>query len=437
MEQNNPKVMNAWAFYDWANSVYNLVITTAIFPIFYKAQAVHFTNTIDGKEVGFVNFWGIDIINTSLYGYVFAASFVVITLLMPLLSGIADYTDTRKRFLQFFCYLGATSCMALYFFDSKYIEISMLAPFFASIGFWGSLVFYNSYLPIIATPDKQDALSAKGFSLGYFGSVLLLVAILFMITTYGKHLTRYSFLAVGLWWAGFAQITYAQLPGKTRKHNKRKRSEILKSGYLELIKVWNELKVQKRLTRFLSAFFTFNTGVQTVLLLAVLFAEQEINWPIVDGEKDSSGLIISMILIQLVAILGALSMSRLSKWFSNIRVLQMCTALWITACVIAYFITEPVEFYFLAALVGFVMGGIQSLSRSTYSKMLPKTDDPTSYFSFYDVLEKIGLIIGPFLFATVNWITGGMRPSVLVVMTFFIIGFLLLFRVPKLSHKSA
>lgn len=426
--KNDPKVINSWAFYDWANSVYNLVITSTIFPIYFEKQAVHYTRETAEGTVNLVRCFGREFVNTELYSYVFSLSFLLVVAMVPLLSGIADYKGNKKSFMKFFCYLGAAACISLYFFDKDHLELSLLSPFLASIGFWGSLVFYNAYLPEIATPDMHDKVSAKGFSLGYIGSVILLVAILASNMIYDVPF-KIGFLLVGVWWAGFAQITYARLPKNTfGNHKEKSDSKLIYRGFQELKKVWFELQEIPRLKKFLAAYFTYNTGLQTVMLLAVLFASTEIDWPLDEhGEKQSSGLIISIILIQLIAVLGATIMSRLSKRIGNIPVLRLGVSIWILICVIAYFIHTPAEFYVLAAMVGFVMGGVQSMSRSTYAKMLPETKDHASYFSFFDVLEKMGLVVGPFLFGWLNGLTGGMRTSVLMIMVFFIIGLLLLF----------
>ncbi len=427
--KNDPKVVNGWAFYDWANSVYNLVITSVVFPKFYLSQ----TEPI-------VTFFGREFNNVELYSYVFSASFVIVSLLVPLLSGIADYLGNKKRFMKFFCYLGAAACVSMFFFDKEHLELSMLSPFFASIGFWSSLVFYNSYLPQIATPDQHDRISAKGFSLGYIGSILLLISIIVAIKTIDlgvdangdslqHYITRIGFVAVGLWWAGFAQITYKRLPKNVQEKDPEKEKGYIYKGYRELNKVWKELAGQGVLKRFLLSYFIYNMGVQTIMLLAVVFADEEINWPIdeLTGEPDKTGLIVSIILIQLVAVVGAFIMSRLSRRIGNIPVIQFAVLIWIGICVSAYFITEPNQFYWLAATVGFVMGGIQSMSRSTYSKMLPETKDHASYFSFFDVLEKVGLIIGPFLFGFVTGYFDGMRNAVIVLGTIFVLGFIALF----------
>ncbi|MBI1306200.1 MAG: MFS transporter [Bacteroidetes bacterium] len=436
LEKNNPKVENGWAFYDWANSVYNLVITSAVFPIYFEAVAWHRKlPTEGGKEIKYLSAFGREFVNMELYSYVFSVSFVLVTLLIPLLSGIADYSGSKKRFMQFFCYLGSAACISLFWFDTNNIELSLISPFLASIGFWGSLVFYNSYLPEISTPDRQDRLSAKGFAFGYVGSVILLVAILVGNQMFDMPI-KYGFVAVGIWWAGFAQITYSRLPHNIYNKKPDPNFSYIKKGYQELMSVAKEVRKQPRLVRFLTAFFIYNMGVQTIMLLAGVFAVEEILWPLKeDGTKDTSGLIISIILIQLVAVLGAMLMSRLSRKVGNISVIKLAIVIWLIVCILAYFTYSPAAFYALAALVGFVMGGIQSMSRSTYSKMLPETTDHASYFSFYDVLEKIGLIIGPFLFGFTTGQLGGMRNAVLILASIFVIGYILMIPVSILERK--
>lgn len=444
-KKNDPKVIKAWTFYDWANSVYNLIISTAIFPIFYqgvtKKYAEHngLIEKIDGQTVEMVMFFGRKFVNTELYSYVYSASFLVIVLLVPILSGIADYSGTKKLFMKIFCYIGAAGCASLSMFDVENLEFSMFSIFMASIGFWGSLVFYNSFLLEIADKDQHDKISARGFGLGYIGSVLLLVAILVMD---GMEIlpikTGSSFILVAVWWVGFAQYTYYYLPDKSHYPKREKQYNILWYGYREIRKVWNELKEHPRVKWFLSSYFVYNMGVQTIMLLAVLFASKEIQW-VPDGEwwqTKQTGLIVSIILIQLVAVGGAWVMSKWSSRFGNLKTLMGAALIWIICTIIAYFIHLPQEFYLLALLVGFVMGGTQSLSRSTYSKMLPPTDDHASYFSFFDVMEKVGLIFGPLMFGLLEGIFGNMRMSVLMLMSFFVVGLVLLSITRRIEAKD-
>ena len=422
IQRSNPKIVNAWAFYDWANSAYPLVITTAIFPMFYEAIT---TSEIDGISSDLVSFWGMEFKNTELYSYVASFSFLVVSMISPLLSGIADYSDSKKEFLQFFCYLGAISCGSLYFFDVNHLEWSMLPVFTASVGFWGSIVFYNAYLPQIAPPEEHDRISAKGYALGYIGSSILLIANLVLIMGFDMN-ARWAFVSVAIWWIAFAQVTYRRLP-KVYAVEKAYENKFTK-GWKELKKVWYQLKELKTIRRYLISFFIFSMGVQTVMLMATLFAAKEIDW----GEDQAkSGLIISVLIIQFVAIGGAYLLSWLSAKWGNIKALALTLYIWIGICIIAWFIHSPLEFYITAGLVGLVMGGIQSLSRSTYSKLVPETKDYASFFSFYDVLEKLGIVIGTFSYGFIEGFTGSMRNSIIALITFFILGLFFLFRVPR------
>jgi MFS transporter, UMF1 family len=424
MKKYSKKIQNGWAFYDWANSVYPLVITSAIFPIFYESL----TNGDDGNTV---TFFGYEFINTSLISFVSAASFLFISSFLPLLSGIADYMGNKKRFLQFFCYLGATSCMSLAFFNVENLELSLFAFFMASVGFWSSLVFYNAYLPEIAPVEEHDKLSAKGFSLGYLGSSsLLIICLILVLSASTKEAAffnmRLSFVMTGLWWIGFSQITYSRLPKTPKKGHEK---NIIWKGYRELKNVWRELKHTKRLKRYLGAFFVYSMAVQTIMIMAVYFGSQEISWP--DKDAARGGLITSVLLIQFIAILGAFLLSRFSAIMGNLKALMLVVFLWICICIGALWVYTPTHFYITAAAVGLVMGGIQALSRSTYSKFLPETKDTTSYFSFYDIAEKLGIVIGTFSYGFIQQITGSMRNSIFALIVFFVVGFILLLRVPK------
>ena len=434
LEKGNSKLLNAWAFYDWANSVYSLVIASAIFPIFYGALF-----KIKGSL--YIDIFGTTLKSTALISFVTAAAFLLVALISPLLSGIADFVGNKKNFMKFFCYLGALSCIALYWFSLENIYWSLLAYFLGLVGFWGSLVFYNSYLPDIAFPEQQDGISAKGYSLGYIGSVILLIVNLAMVMkpelfgisgTSGEakmKAMRYSFITVGVWWILFSQYTYYYLP-KGNKDQKVTKSVIF-NGFRELQKVWSLLGENLKLKRFLGSFFVYGMAVQTVMIVAVYFGEQEIQWTS-DSEK-TTGLIISILVIQLVAILGAIMTSKASAKFGNIVTLIFLNCVWAVLCIIAFFVTTPVEFYLTAGFVGLVMGGIQALSRSTYSKLLPETDDTASFFSFYDVTEKIGIVIGMFLYGIIDQVTGSPRYSIIFLGLFFVSGIILLLRVRKIT----
>jgi MFS transporter, UMF1 family len=427
MQTASKKVINGWAMYDWANSVYNLVITSTIFPTYFESV------TGDGNDQttnDHVVFLGRSFVNTALYNYSLSFAMLIVALISPLLSSIADYKGNKKKFLNFFLTMGSLACALLIFFTSaSTLYIGIVCSIVACVGFWGSLVYYNSYLPEIAAPEDRDIVSAKGFTYGYIGSVLLQV-ICFLFIFFPQVLggdkdsiVQYqaSFLLVGLWWWGFGQFSLSRLPKSVPAGTGDLEHHILSKGYRELRKVWNELKHLAKLKRFLFAYFFYNMGVQTVMLVAALYGKGELAMP-------TTNLIVAILIIQLIAIPGAYAISRLSSLIGNMKALMICIIVWIVICVYGYLIPAGniPQFYILGTVIGFVMGGIQSLSRSTYSKLMPITRDTASFFSFYDVTEKIGMVIGTLSFGIFTELTGSQRSSVLSVMSFFIIGFVLL-----------
>jgi UMF1 family MFS transporter len=444
----NPKVGWAWALYDWANSVYNLVITATLFPIYFAIIA-----TSDGNENA--EFLGMTFKSTVLYDYSVAFAYLIIALILPLLSGIADSGGYKKRFMQFFTLLGAASCSLLFFFNEQRFDMGVVLMMTAVIGYAGSLVFYNSFLPEIAPPEMHDKWSARGFSLGYFGSSLLLIASVLCLLNphwffnvdqvtaqlatqfpeldkqaidlkasayFMRQIGPYIFLTVGIWWIGFAMIPFYHLP--TNPYKKKREGRAFLKGYREIQKVWGEIRGNKVLKRYLGGFFFFNMATQTIMLVAVIFAKNEV-------KMESGDLITTVLIMQFVAILGAFLFSMLSRKTYNTLVLRIAVVIWITICLMAYFVQNSTEFYILAAMVGLVMGGTQALARSTYSKLLPDTTDHASYFSFYDVSEKIGIVLGLLLFGVIDDITGSMRNSTVALSLLYGIGLVWLFMLPK------
>ncbi|MGL2993279.1 MFS transporter [Flavobacterium sp. TSSA_36] len=432
LPKGNKKLLNAWAFYDWANSVYTLTIASAVFPIFYEA--------LFADKSHYIDVFGMHLKNSALISFITALAFLAVALISPLLSGIADYVGNKKSFMKFFCYLGALSCMGLYWFNLDAIYSGLLFYFLGLLGYWGSLVFYNSYLPDIAFTEQQDAISAKGYSLGYIGSVILLIINLAMIMkpklfgisgTDGEaamKAMRYSFVMVGVWWILFSQYTYYFLPKGNKKTDEPIHKDIIFNGFKELKKVWLILSDNLPLKHYLYGFFVSSMAVQTVMLVATYFGAQEIEWK--TKEDSTTGLIICILLIQLVAVLGAYLTSKASEKFGNIKTLIVINTIWILLCVGAFIITSPNQFYIMAAFVGLVMGGIQALSRSTYSKFLPETTDTASFFSFYDVAEKVGIVIGMCVYGIIDQVTGSPRFAIVFLALFFFIAVLLLKRVP-------
>ncbi|MEO9964803.1 MAG: MFS transporter [Reichenbachiella sp.] len=426
---NDKKTINAWCSYDWANSVYNLIVTTAIFPIYYNSV------TESAFNDDLVTFFGININSSVLYSYAISFSFLIAVLLYPILSGIADYRGTKKAFMRFFTYLGSLACIGLYFFVGSNIEYGIILAITASLGYASSVVFYNAFLPEIATEDQMDNVSAKGFSMGYIGSVLLLIFSLILVSipeTFGFEdagsATRFVFLLVGIWWFGFAHIAFAALKDDNTKG--KITNEVLRSGFNELKKVFFSLKENINSIRFLYSFFFYSMGVQTVMLLAPLFAAEEIG-------MESNEMIIVILIIQLVAVGGAYLFAFISKKNGNKMAISIAIVIWFSICVLAYFIGDKTIFFGLAGLLGLVMGGIQSISRSTYSKLIPEnTKDTASYFSFYDVTEKFGIVLGTMGFGYILQLTGSMRNSMLFMGIFFVVGIIILSR-SNLNKKEA
>lgn len=440
LKKGNKKIIGAWAFYDWANSVYPLVITTAVFPLFY--------GMITGGKDATVTFLGTEWNNTVLYTYTLSFSFLIVAFISPILSSIADYMGNKKRFMQFFCFLGSLSVMSLYFFDGiDKLWVGITFSILASIGFWGSLVFYNAFLTEIAHPDNHDEISAKGFINGYIGSVFLLVFILTMImfpNWYGfidhpladgekppVKVFQYAFVLVGIWWISFAQYTFYHLPSNSFKRKPEK--DYIFKGFRELRKVFKEIRQHKTIYIFLWAFFLISSGVQTIIVLAGKFGDEELGLP-------TMNLIITILLIQLVAIVGAMLFSRISKKIGNIKTLKITIVIWVLVSIGAYLLpgespNVDLYFYALGGVLGLVLGATQTLARSTYSKLIPEdTYDNATYFSFYDVTEKLAIVMGTLSFGLVMSYTKSMRSSVLVLAIFFLLSFIVISFMKKTKY---
>ncbi|MBD1425307.1 MFS transporter [Sphingobacterium arenae] len=427
IEKNNRRLIRSWSMFDWANSAYNLVITSTIFPAYYTA----ITQTAEKGDV--VSFFGFEVVNTALSNFALAFSYLFMACVLPFLSSYADVQGKKKTMMMFFTYFGAIACMGLFFFKLETLELGVVLFGLAAMGYIGGVLFNNSYLPQIATVDKQDSVSAQGFAYGYVGCVTLqLICLVFILkpdwfgitdSTFGPRL---SFLLVGLWWAGFSTIPFFVLPNN-QKSAILASKKVFRTVIIEYRIVLRRIQKMQRIRRFLPAYFFYAAGVQTLMIVAAAFGAKEL-------QLESSKLIITILLIQLVAIFGAYLMSKLSTKFGNIKVLIAVVFVWIGVCVSAFFIKTETEFYVLACLVGLVMGGVQSLSRSTYSKFLPENiKDTTSFFSFYDITEKLAIVLGLFSFGLIEQFTHNIRYSALFLSVFFIIGCGLLFRLLRFN----
>ncbi|HWL00035.1 MAG TPA: MFS transporter [Parapedobacter sp.] len=430
IRKNDKPTIRAWAMFDWANSAYNLVITSTIFPAYYTA--ITYTEAFGDR----ITFFGMEVVNTALSSFALSAAYLIMAVLLPILSSVADFKGNKKTFMMAFTYLGGIACMGLFFFKLETLEWGIICFTLAAMGYVGGVLFNNSYLPQIASVDQQDRVSAQGFAYGYVGCVTIQVICFVIILkpewfgiTDPSLPPRLSFLLVGLWWIGFAQIPFKKLPNEKR-NDQRVTKHVLRKGFAELRDVWMRLREIPEIKRFLPAFFFYAMGVQTVMIVAAAFGEKVLH-------LGAPKLIGTILLIQLVAIGGAYLMSLLARFIGNVRVLMLVVCVWIGICISAYYIHHEVQFYVLAALVGLVMGGIQSLSRSTYSKLLPSDEtDTASFFSFYDVTEKIAIVIGLFSFALIEQVTRNIRYSALSLGLFFVLGLILLFRMLMLKKTT-
>jgi len=428
--KNDRRTIRAWTMYDWANSSYALVINSAIFPAYYNSV------TRQGEN-NRVSFLGFDVENTALYSIALGLSFGIVALLSPLLSSISDYAGNQRSFMQFFCYLGALACMALFFFTGgDQLGIGIAGLMLATIGYSGSIVFYNAYLPAIADEAIQDRVSAQGYAMGYMGATTLLILNLAFILNEkslgiedGTLLPRLAFLSTGLWWMGFAQITFRRLPPGIKAARPRNGGRFLLHGYEELLNVWRRIRSERVLRNFLPAFFFYIMGVQTVMFMAASFGEKEIKLPM-------AALIATVLSLEYIAIGGAYLFAALSKRFGNVPALMLAVGLWLCICIGAYFIYDVWSFFVCAFFIGIVMGGIQSLSRSTYAKMIPATENNAGFFSFYDVCEKVAIMLGLLMFGTLDQMTGSMRTSIFALGIWFAVGLVFLWRVHRLRMQT-
>lgn len=406
--------------FDWANSAYNLVITSTIFPVYYTV----ITTT---KEHGDkVLFFGKTFVNTALSNYALAVAYLLMALSLPLFSSLADLHGTKKFFMKLFTYMGGAACAGLFFFRLESLELGVICFAVAAMGYIGGVMFSNAYLPLIASVEQQDRVSAQGFAYGYIGSVILQI-ICFVFVLKGEWFgisdpsfaPRLSFLLTGLWWIGFAQIPFKHLP-ESKGLSQLKGYGNIRSGYQELARVFSKIRNMPQIRRFLSAFFFYSVGVQTIMLVAASFGEKVLH-------LGTSRLISIILIIQLVAIAGAYLMSSLARRVGNVQVLIFTVLVWAGVCFAAWKIQTELQFYIIAVVVGLVMGGIQSLSRSTYSKYIPEgAADTASFFSFYDVTEKLAIVFGLACFAFIEE-RSNIRNSALTLSVFFFIALILLF----------
>ncbi|HEY8897153.1 MAG TPA: MFS transporter [Niastella sp.] len=416
----NNKTITAWCWYDWANSSYSLVITSAIFPSYFLSLSDH-----SGRG----DAWWQKIGNSVLYAYMYSFASLVLLFLSPLFGSIADYAGRKKFFMSLFSYIGAISCVLLFFSTADQMALTCTLFIVSSICYSLGVVFYNAYIPEIASPDQFDTVSAKGFAWGYFGGMVALVISLLMIQFAEKVgftneqvqqlvPVRVSFIFIGVWWLVFARYSLKGLPPDGR-HKKINTKAILQS-YSRIVEAFRRARGHKVISIFLLAFFFYDMGVTTVMGMSSVFATKTLH-------LTTAHLIGVILILQLVAIIGSYLFVIVAKKFNNLVSVKSAVLLWVVVCIIGYLVQNITQFYIMAVLVGLVMGGTQALSRSAFAALIQgEQDEYATYFSLYDVLDKMGVVLGTFLFGWIEYLTGSMRASVATLSIFFIIGFIFL-----------
>lgn len=417
------KAQKGWVIFDCANSAYYLIINSTIFPALFAAMVPNgsfaFGTHIKSSE--------------AMFQLAIGLSYLVIVFLSPILSGIADYGNRKKFFMKVFTLIGSGACFSLYLFNKDRIELGVIAAAIAMIGYSGSIVFYNAFLPEIATTEEQDKLSARGFATGYLGSSILLILIVVASSFYKElgfndtvEVFSLGFVAVGAWWILFSQYTFKHLPAEEKIKVSYK--EVIKNGFKETKKVWTQIKSQELLHKFIITYFFISMGLQTLVLIAPLFALDNL------GVK-SSELIVVALIIQVTGIIGAMFFAWLSKKKGNFNALFFPLIIFVFICLSVVFVVNSTLFYVVGICLGFAMAGAQSLARSTYSKILPETHDHASFFSFYDIAEKLATAIGMLMAATLSFVSNS-RNSILALSIIFMIAIFMLRKTQKIAKLN-
>lgn len=419
--RNDPKVIWAWAMYDWANSAY---ITT-----FAAIVAAFFTGVIVPDE-GYGGFSG-----QTLWSAVVSIGAIILFLSMPVLGAVADYTSSKKRFLRFFAVFGAVTTIALPWIPDGAVIWFLLVVLLTQIGFVAANVFYDGFLPVITTDDTIDKVSSKGFAFGYIGGGLyVLLAFVLILLSGDDSLTgltvatasRIGIAGAGVWWLVFTRYALARLPEETDPADSpeveagSRWAAYAKVGFGRTIATGRKLLGFKQLLLFVIAYIMYNDATQTVIGVSGAYAEETL-------QLEASQIIIVFLIVQFVAFGGALAFGALAGRIGSKGAIMASLVVWIGIAIAAYFLPEgdPLPLYGLAVLVGFVLGGVQALSRSLYGTMIPEQAS-AEFYGFYSVFSKFAAIWGPLVFALVSNATGSGRPAILSVVGFFVLGLVLL-----------
>ncbi len=435
---NDRREIFGWAMYDWANSAFSTTVATVFLGPYLSSI------TAKAAEVspdGLVHLFGlIPIAPDSFFPYCVSFSVGMQVLFLPVLGAIADYSHLRKRMMQFFATIGAVATIGLFLVTENLWWLGGLLFIIANLAFGAAVVFYNAYLPDIASEDQRDRVSSFGWALGYLGGgLLLLFNLIFfqMRESLGVPTSlavRINLASAGVWWLVFSFVTWARLRSRRAPRRLPPGETYVSIGFKQLFRTIRQLKYYPETLKFLLAYFLYNDGVQTVIAVAAVFAAAPVARGGVGIEQGTLTLVI--LVIQFVAFFGALFWGRLAEWVSAKRAILISLVIWAGVVIYAYAglrgPTRVMEFWILGMLIAIVMGGSQAISRSLFAQMIP-TGKEAEFYSFYEVSERGTSWIGPFLFGFVNQVFGNLRPAILSVIFFFVMGLILLplVNVPK------
>jgi len=404
----NKKQVYSWVMYDWANSAFATTVLAAVLPIFYS----------DVAAKGLSNN-----LATSYWGYTQAIAMLIIAFLSPVLGAMADYSDSKRSFLKFFALLGIAGTGLLYFVNEGDYLVASLFFIFGSIGFSGSNIFYDSYLPIITDKKKIDYISSLGYAAGYLGGGLLLLINMMMIlkpNLFGISssllATKLTFVTVAIWWLVFSIPAFKYLPQREDKIN-IKIIENAKIGFKRIGKTFRNIQKYKELFKFLIAFWIYNDGIGTIIRMATIYGRE-----VGIGQSDLIG---ALLLTQFIGIPFSLVFGKLGERIGTKKAIYISLMIYLIITIRGYFLDSAMDFWILAGMVGLVQGGAQALSRSLYGSMIPENKS-AEFYGFFGVSSKFAAITGPFVFALVGQLTGSSRLGIISVASFFILGILVL-----------
>lgn len=419
----------AWYFYDWANSAFSTTVVTVFLGPYLTTLAEDAAGA-DGR-VGFL-LW--DVRPGSYFSLLVSLSVVLQVLVLPVTGAIADRSGHQRQLLASFAAIGSVATMTMVVLTDGRFVLGGILLVVANLAFGMSVVVYNAFLPQISTPDERDRVSSRGWALGYLGGAVLLVVNLGLylghegIGLTEREAVRISLLSAGIWWAVFTIIPVMGLRGVQRTasdsaNDVRAPGGVITSGFRQLAGTLRDIRQYPQTLLFLLAYLLYNDGIQTVIVLAAVYIEKELL-------LDTSVSISVILLVQIVAFAGALALGRLAARWGAKRVILRTLVVWGGILVVAFFLpqNEPLGVYAIAAVIGFVLGGSQALSRSLYSQLIPKGRE-AEYFAFYEISERGTSWLGTLTFALTYEISGSYRVAIVVLVVFFVVGGLLLHRV--------